>query len=204
MERSCQARAKDRGCNAPVTLFGVTLFGVTVHRSGFGLRSHLPHLLDRTPRKRQSRAIPNSTKVPGDNSGQDADPHRTHGGFADLVGYELAKWEEDLADVALTVERRHLNRSGVMHGGVLSTLIDTACGYCGCYTPQGETPRRAFTLSLTCNFIGAAQEGRCLLARARRTGGGKSVFFADCEVLDEDGRVIGGGQGTFKYIALRK
>ena len=35
------------------------------------------------------------------------------------------------------------------------------------------------------------------------SGGGKSVFFADCAVLDEDGRVIGSGQGTFKYITLR-
>ena len=133
----------------------------------------------------------------------DADPLRVHGGFADLVGYELVNWEDDLAEVGLTVEKRHLNRSGVMHGGVLTTLIDTACGYSGCYTPESETPRRAFTLSLTSSFIGAAQEGQRLVARARRSGGGKSVFFADCEVLDQDGRVIGSGQGAFKYITLR-
>ena len=133
----------------------------------------------------------------------DADPLRAHGGFADLVGYELVNWEDDLAEVGLTVEKRHLNRSGVMHGGVLTTLIDTACGYCGCYTPEGETPRRAFTLSLTSSFIGAAREGQRLVARARRAGGGKSVFFADCEVLDQDGRVVGSGQGAFKYITLR-
>ncbi|MGF1592266.1 MAG: PaaI family thioesterase [Kiloniellaceae bacterium] len=141
----------------------------------------------------------NPTAIP---SG-DADPLRTRGGFADLLGYELARWEEDLAEVVLTVAKRHLNRSGVMHGGVLSTLVDTACGYCGCFAPEGATPRRAFTLSLTCSFIGAAQEGQRLTARARRSGGGKSVFFADCEVLDQDGRVIGSGQGTFKYITLR-
>lgn len=142
--------------------------------------------------------MPDSTKPT-----RDADPLRTHGGFADLVGYELVSWEDDVAEVGLTVEKRHLNRSGVMHGGVLTTLMDTACGYCGCYTPEGETPRRAFSLSLTCNFIGTGQKGRRLIARARRTGGGKSVFFADCEVRDEDGRVIGSGQGTFKYITLR-
>jgi len=142
--------------------------------------------------------MPDSTKASAD-----ADPLRSHGGFADLVGYRLENWEEDLAEVSLTVEPRHLNRSRVMHGGVLSTLIDTACGYCGCHTADGETPRRAFTLSLTCNFIGAAQEGQRLLARARRSGGGKSLFFATCEVTDQDGRVIGSGQGTFKYITLR-
>ncbi|HEY9549424.1 MAG TPA: PaaI family thioesterase [Kiloniellaceae bacterium] len=134
----------------------------------------------------------------------DADALRAHGGFADLVGYELTRWEEGIAEVALTLAGRHLNRSGVMHGGVLTTLIDTACGYCGCHTADGETPRRAFTLSLTTNFIGAGQQGQRLTARARRSGGGKSVFFADCEVVDQEGRVIGTGQGTFKYITLRR
>jgi uncharacterized protein (TIGR00369 family) len=143
--------------------------------------------------------MPDTSETP-----EAADPLRAHGGFADLVGYELTRWEEDLAEIALTVAERHLNRSGVMHGGVLTTLIDTACGYCGCYTPQGETPRRAFTLSLTSSFIGAGKAGQRLTARARRSGGGKSVFFADCTVTDDDGRVIGSGQGTFRYIAGHK
>lgn len=131
------------------------------------------------------------------------DPLRARGGFADLVGYELITWEEDLAEIALTVAERHLNRSGLMHGGVLTTLVDTACGYCGCFTPASETPRRAVTLSLTTSFIGTGQPGQRLVARARRSGGGKSVFFADCTVVDGDGRVVGSGQGTFKYIAPR-
>src|SRR3546814_4788747 len=75
-----------------------------------------------------------------------------------------------------------------MHGGVLTTLVDTACGYCGCFTPAGETPRRAVTLSLTTSFISTGQPGQRLVARARRSGGGKSVFFADCTVVDGDGR----------------
>lgn len=127
-----------------------------------------------------------------------------HGGFADLVGYELVTWRDDLTEVALTVAEHHLNRSGVMHGGVLATLVDTACGYAGCYSAEARPGRRAFTLSLTTSFIGAGQLGQRLTARARRSGGGKTVFFADCEVTDQDGRVIGSGQGTFKYITLRK
>jgi len=131
------------------------------------------------------------------------DPVRVRGGFADLVGYELVSWEEDVATIALTVEARHLNRSGVMHGGVLTTLIDTACGYSGCYGAPEETPRRAFSLSLTSSFVGAAKPGQRLVATGRRSGGGKSIFFAECQVRDEDGRLIGSGQGSFKYITLR-
>lgn len=132
---------------------------------------------------------------------QSNDPLRAKGGFADLVGYELLRWEEDFAEVGLTVATHHLNRSGMMHGGVLTTLVDTACGYCGVWQPTGEPPRRAITLTLTTSFIGAGQPDQRLIARATRRGGGKSVFFADCTVTDDCGRVIGTGQGTFKYIA---
>ena len=36
------------------------------------------------------------------------------------------------------------------------------------------------------------------LDKARRTGGGKSVFFAEGEVLSPDGRVIASASGVFK------
>jgi uncharacterized protein (TIGR00369 family) len=133
----------------------------------------------------------------------ESDPLRARGGFADLVGYALVLWEEDVAAVAVTVGDRHLNRSGLMHGGMLTTLVDTACGYCGVWQPEGEPARRAVTLTLTTSFIGAGQPGQHLTARATRSGGGRSVFFADCTVTDETGRVVGTGQGTFKYITPR-
>ena len=50
-------------------------------------------------------------------------------------------------------------------------------------------------------FGAAARAGDRLRARARRSGGGRSVFFSSCEVLDQEGRVIGSGEGVFKYIA---
>ena len=133
-----------------------------------------------------------------------SDSLRAKGGFADLVGYDLTRWQEDLAEVSLTVGPQHINRSGVMHGGMLVTLIDTACGYAGCYSPEGAAPRRAFTLSINSHFIAAAHEGSRLIARGKRSGGGRSVFFSSCEVTDQDGHVIGRGEGVFKYIAGHK
>ncbi|MEM7173345.1 MAG: PaaI family thioesterase [Pseudomonadota bacterium] len=132
------------------------------------------------------------------------DPNRAKGGFADLVGYDLVRWDPDGVAVTLTVAEQHQNRSGAMHGGVLTTLIDTACGYAGCYAPPGAEGRRAFTLSLNTHFIFAAQKGMVLTATARQTGGGRSIFFATCEVTNQDGKVIGRGEGTFKYIQLRR
>ena len=124
---------------------------------------------------------------------------RFQGGFADLLGYELTDWQEDYAEITLEVQRKHLNRSGVVHGGVITTLIDTACGYAGNYCSVPGNVRRSLTLSLTTQFIAAAREGALLSAKGRRIGGGRSVFFADCELRDQDGVLIGKGEGTFKY-----
>ena len=126
------------------------------------------------------------------------DPIETNG-FADLVGYRLIFWSETEAQVQLKLDRRHMNRSGVMHGGALTTLIDTASGYSGCYCPTPGRVRRAMTLQLTCQFIAPGLEGRTVTAIGRKTGGGRSLFFASCEVRDEAGKLIGQGEGVFKY-----
>lgn len=131
------------------------------------------------------------------------DPHRPRGGFADLVGYQLAGWRQDQAEILLEITPQHLNRSGVLHGGVLSTLIDTACGYAGCYAGESEALRRAFTLSLDCQFVAAAMTGAKLTARASKAGGGGRIFFAKAEVHDQDGRLIGQGSGVFRYRGER-
>lgn len=120
-------------------------------------------------------------------------------GFRDLVGYELREWREGYARVTLTVEAKHLNRSGVLHGGVLTTLIDAACGYAGTYAADPEKPRRGFTLQLSTQFLATVKSGALLTAEARLTGGGAKIFFAECSVRDQDGAAVGSGQGAFRH-----
>jgi len=127
------------------------------------------------------------------------DPLEPEDGFANLVGYSLLAWEPDYAEVELAVEAKHLNRSGVLHGGVLATLIDVAAGFSGCHCAVPGNVRRALTLSLTTQFIGAGQAGTTLRALARKVGGGRQIYFAECEVRDGQGRLIGKGEGVFKY-----
>ena len=127
------------------------------------------------------------------------DPIRIQGGFADLLGYRLGDWQEDRSEILLEIEQKHLNRSGVLHGGVLTTLIDTACGYAGTWCGVPGNVRRSFTLSLNCHFVGTGQLGQRLTASARKTGGGRQIYFSSAEVRDQDGRLVGRGDGVFKY-----
>lgn len=120
--------------------------------------------------------------------------------FGALVGYRLIAWQPDRAELELVLAERHLNRSGVMHGGVLTTLVDAACGYAGTHCTVPGNVRRALTLQLSTQFVDAGRCGEVLTARARKVGGGRTVFFAETEVRTADGRTVGRGEGVFRYF----
>jgi uncharacterized protein (TIGR00369 family) len=119
-------------------------------------------------------------------------------GFQALLGYGIVEWSEGLAIAELAVGPQHLNRSGFLHGGVLTALIDTVCGYAGCYCAVPGRVRRAMTLSLTTSFTGRV-EGGVLKAIGRKQSGGSRIFYCSGEIFDEGGALVAVGQGTFRY-----
>ncbi|CAA7618748.1 PaaI family thioesterase [Magnetospirillum sp. SS-4] len=119
-------------------------------------------------------------------------------GFQDLLGYRLAEWSEGHSLLELAVERRHCNRAGFVHGGVVATLIDTACGFAATFCPYPGRVRRVVTLQLTTSFTGQARHG-LIRAIGRRKAGGSRIVFCTAEVLDEAGVLIAMGEGSFRY-----
>lgn len=119
-------------------------------------------------------------------------------GFQDLLGYHLVEWSEDRAVLELMVEAKHCNRAGVVHGGVLATLIDTACGFSATWCPHPGHVRRVVTLSLTTSFLGQSRHG-ILRAIGLKKAGGRRIVFCRAEVLDPHGKLIAMGEGTFRY-----
>ncbi|HKL65303.1 MAG TPA: PaaI family thioesterase [Roseovarius sp.] len=119
-------------------------------------------------------------------------------GLQTHLGYELTAWEPDFARVELPLAPYLMNRQGLPHGGLHATLLDTAMGFAGCYTGDPDRRQMALTLSLTVNFLGQARGDR-LSAEARRTGGGKSIYFAEADVRDATGALVATGTGVFRY-----
>lgn len=119
-------------------------------------------------------------------------------GFQELLGYRLAEWSDGHSLLELAVDRRHCNRAGFVHGGVVATLIDTACGFAATFCPHPGRVRRVVTLQLTSSFTGQARHG-LIRAIGRRKAGGSRIVFCTAEVLDEAGTLIAMGEGSFRY-----
>lgn len=121
-------------------------------------------------------------------------------GFNAVLDYRLVEWLDGRAVLELDVGAQHLNRAGLVHGGVMMTLLDVAAGYSGVWSDDPTFIRRGVTLQLTASFMAQAKRGSLRCVGARR-GGGKSVYMATSELFDAEGTLCAVGQGTFRLIA---
>ena len=122
-----------------------------------------------------------------------------NGGFAELVGAQGASARETRADVSLKAEERHLNPSGTVHGGVISTLIDASMAEAlNTMTEQDEQP---FTIQITVNYTKPGKPGM-LTANAQVRKGGERITIVEAEVVQEDeDEVIALATGTYTPLA---
>ncbi|MFG6667657.1 MULTISPECIES: PaaI family thioesterase [unclassified Halomonas] len=119
-----------------------------------------------------------------------------HNPFIDMLGAQLVEWQPGQCTWQLALAAHHTNTQGSLHGGVIATLLDVACGYTGFCPENGQLPHRAATLSLTVQYIAKVNQGT-LVAKGRLQGGGQRVFFADAQLLAGD-RLIATASGTFR------
>lgn len=119
-------------------------------------------------------------------------------GFNHLLGGRLVEWGPDIARTRLELRDELLNSQQIVHGGVYCAFLDFTCGMAGLYYPEGETRKTCVTLSLTTNFVGAVKGG-ALHGIGRRIGGGRSIFYAEAELRDDNGNLAATAMGTFKY-----
>src|SRR4029077_11134809 len=87
------------------------------------------------------------------------------------------------------------NHSGFVHGGMISTLADTAMGRSLRTVKPGVV--RAMSFDLKLSFISAAKVGEALRATARVVHAGRRTMVATCRVEGKDGRLVATASGTF-------
>lgn len=118
-------------------------------------------------------------------------------GFHNMLGYRQVSWEEDKAVIALDLRPEHLNLGGVIHGGVLSSLLDIVMAEAGTYCPWPGRMRKAITLTMTTTFTGQCSAGTITVTGVKRAGGTR-IFNSTGEIHDDKGNLLAIAEGTFR------
>lgn len=117
-----------------------------------------------------------------------------HSGWLALT---LERVQRGEVDVAMDVQRHHLNLMGTLHGGMIATLADTATGLALRSTlDEGMT---FTTTQLGVTFLAPGQEGR-ILAKGRVVKSGKRFGYAEADVIDAEGRLLARATATFAVL----
>ena len=111
----------------------------------------------------------------------------------------LTAWNDGFGAVRVELAAHHVNPMHVVHGGLYTSMLDVTLAMTGSFRPAPDPLFPGLTLSLTTQFLSIATlDDRYLIAEARRTGGGRSVFFAEGTVRAPSGRTIATASGIFK------
>jgi uncharacterized protein (TIGR00369 family) len=121
-------------------------------------------------------------------------------GCQQMVGYKTRLDKETgVCTVTLDLEAKHMNRHGILHGGMVATVLDVVCGNTASHYFDPENHAALVTVSLNINYVGAGRGGR-VTATAQPTGGGRSIAYVNGELRDEDGQLLATAAGIFKRI----
>ena len=106
-----------------------------------------------------------------------------------LLGMRCDLVEEGRVVFSMAPAEEHLNPLGTVHGGVLTTLLDSAMG-CAVHTTLSAGVGYT-TLELKVNYIRAARtDGQTLTAEGSVIHAGRSTATAEGKVVDEQGKLV--------------
>lgn len=117
----------------------------------------------------------------------------------DALGIRLTGWEPGRAEFTLDIKACHLNFAGRLHGGMIAMLLDVAGGYAAMPSIAADETSLVATISLAINYLAGTPSGS-IRSTGRRTGGGKQIIFASCELSAQDGAVLATAQGSFRVF----
>jgi uncharacterized protein (TIGR00369 family) len=111
-------------------------------------------------------------------------------------GFELEAAEPGRAVLRMKVRPRHRQVHGVVHGGILAALADTAGGLATYMSvPRGA---RVATLEMKINYLEAVERGT-LTAEARVIRLGRNFAVVEADVRDQDARLVARALMTFSH-----
>ena len=112
---------------------------------------------------------------------------------AKLLGIEVVEAGGGRCTMKLDAGEQHSNPMGTIHGGIICDVADAAMGYA--YFSELEPGESFTTLELKINFLRPFWTGT-LLAHGRVVQRGRTVGMNECDVVDENGRLVARASST--------
>ena len=120
-----------------------------------------------------------------------------HPGFAELVGFEVFPESDGTGKAQLIVSERHLNPNGVVHGGALFTLVDTAMG--ASLMQRLDEGEICATLQISMNFLRPVVSGDVVECEARVVNKGRRFANVRGEFYVQE-KLVGTSDGNFAIM----
>lgn len=117
--------------------------------------------------------------------------------YAKFLGLELGELAAGDVSIYLDVRDELKQNQGVVHGGVVASLIDTASAFA--VLTQIETHERVSTTDLTIHYLRPITSGR-MTARAHIMRAGRRLFVLSVEVTNDQGLLAATAVTTYIKI----
>jgi acyl-CoA thioesterase len=114
--------------------------------------------------------------------------------FRKLIGVQIEDISEGFAILSLPIRNDLLQSGKVVHGGVLSVLIDSVIGTA--VRTALETDEYSVTAEMNINYFRPAIKGK-IFAEGKLVHIGKSLIVGVGDIKDEEGRLLATGRATY-------
>ena len=110
------------------------------------------------------------------------------------LGFQLRSLTDGRAEIAMPIQPWFFQENGIVHGGVITSLADTASVY------AAGGPKGMVGIEFKLNFLkAAAPDGAELVARASIVRKGRTIAVSEVDVFQRDDRIA---TGLFTFLIL--
>ena len=118
--------------------------------------------------------------------------------YPSLLSKNLVDIGIGFAVVEIVTEDKHMQLLGVVHGGVLASLIDTVAFWAVYYGIENHDAWLT-SVDLKLNYLSPANSKK-LIAKGRQIKVGRKLCYAEAQVNTEDNRIIAHGTSTLMIM----
>ena len=120
-----------------------------------------------------------------------------HGPYFELLGMQVTELGIGYAKVEMDLQRKHYNPFGAIHGGVYSSIVDTAA-YWSIYCELDENIGYT-SIDLSMNNLSMIREGE-IIVEGNSIKIGRSICLAEATAKDVHGKLL--AYGTSKLMII--